>query len=232
MEARFDGPAFDLQDIGDLFIRQALEIPQEDNCPMFRRERLQLCLNKGPALFLLQCPVRIVRRGLLHPILRLCHHQRLLLTSTTAEVVQAMIDRDAVEPGGESRCASKFVQGLEDLDEHVLSNVLSLTVMVEDPSDEGQYFALILLHQNGKRLPITAAATRHNLVIGIDLDGKGMHRRCRCAHRAPFNQYLATGPALAHDGAKIPSSTWKRGGKGAQNATTNATSSQHPAAGL
>src|SRR6266699_978748 len=104
--------------------------------------------------------------------------------------------------------------------------------MVKDPCDEGQYFALIFLHQNGKCLPIIAAATRHDLVIGIDLDGKGMHRRCRCAHRAPFNHYLATGPTLAHDGAKIPSSIWKRGAKGAQDAATSATSAQHPAAWL
>jgi hypothetical protein len=38
MEARLDGPAFELQNVGDLLVRQALEIPQENDRAMFRRE--------------------------------------------------------------------------------------------------------------------------------------------------------------------------------------------------
>ena len=83
---------------------------------MFRGEQLEFRLHECPALFLFQRLVWIRRGRFLHPLLWLCHHQCLLLTSPASEVVQAMIHRNSVKPRRESGCAAEVGQRLEDFD--------------------------------------------------------------------------------------------------------------------
>jgi hypothetical protein len=98
------------------------------------------------------------------------------------------------------------VQGLEDLHEDVLCDILSLTPIVQDTRGKGQHPALVFLHQFGKCFPIAVAALRNDLLIGVGLDSRGLLRRCRGAHRTPFDHYLAPSSTLAHDVVEIPSS--------------------------
>ena len=98
------------------------------------------------------------------------------------------------------------MQGLEDFDKDILRNILSFTPIVQDTCGEGQHPTLVFLHQFGKRFPITVAALCNDLLIGVELDSGGWPRRCRGAHRTPFDHYLTPSSTLAHDVVGIPSS--------------------------
>ena len=110
MEARLDSPAFESQDIGDLLVRQALEIPQEHNGSMFRGEQLELCLHKRPTLFLFHRLVRIASGGCLGPLFDLRTRQALLLAHAAPKMIETMIDGNTVKLGREARGATKVVQ--------------------------------------------------------------------------------------------------------------------------
>src|SRR5918992_226334 len=93
-----------------------------------------------------------------------------------------------------------------------ISCATSSASVVEHPHGERQDAALVLPYELGKCLPITAAAPCYDVMIGVVLGRGRMHRGCRRAHRAPFDQYLAPYPTIAHNVVAIPSYTENREG--------------------
>ena len=97
---------------------------------MFRGEQLELRLHERPALFLFQRLMWICGEGFLHPRLWLCPHERVLLACPAPEVIEAMINRNPVEPRREPRSATEVVQRLEDLHENILRDIFRLSAIV------------------------------------------------------------------------------------------------------
>jgi hypothetical protein len=132
----------DVENGGDVLVRPALDVAQDEWCPRLERKRTDLVDEPGDVLALPSRDVRRQRpggRGLrAHATLHLGYRlERLRVRPTASSPLQRLVDGDSVQPRERRRLAAEPVEVAPGLDERVLGRLLHVARIVEQASEDG-----------------------------------------------------------------------------------------------
>ena len=145
VDARLHGALRQMQAIGDLLIRELLQVAQHDGLLERRRQLGERLADQMAQVELLELAVRPALARHRHQIRRVhVARHRLAFLADAAIVVDAEIPADADEPGLEIGAPIERVQRLEDLQEDVLRQVLGLVVPADELVGQVEHLAPVL----------------------------------------------------------------------------------------
>src|SRR3989338_163196 len=141
----FQTPDRSLEDLRDLFIWHFIVMPEDECCPLFLGERVDSFLDQAALLMRLHDPVRLLfsfPAKVEHII-----QAKELADPLTAENIQREIDCDAIQPRIQRRISPKVLEASVCFDKHILNDIVSPVVVVEEPACDPVHFLLITNHQ-------------------------------------------------------------------------------------
>jgi hypothetical protein len=132
----------DVEDGGDVLVRPALDVAQDERRPGFEWKRTDLGDEPGDVLALPGRDVRGQRpgrRGLgAYTTLQLGFRlERLRVRPAASSPLQRLVDGDSVQPRERRRVASEAVEVAPGLDERVLGGLLHVARIVEETPEDG-----------------------------------------------------------------------------------------------
>ena len=146
VDPRFDRAFRQLQPVGDLLIRQLLNVPHQHRRPQRLGQRRQRLPQQHHAILLLdrRDRSRLVRhrRQLVRVDLTI---DRLALLTDAAVVIDAQVTADADEPGLKIRAPIERAERLEDLQEDVLRQIFGFLVPADELVRDVEDFPPVLL---------------------------------------------------------------------------------------
>ena len=137
----------DVEDGGDVFVRPALDVAQNQRGARLERKGADGGDEPGDVLALSGgdiCGERSRGRGLgARSTLQLGHRlERLRVRTPAASPLQRLVDRDPVQPGEGRRLSAEAVEVTPGLDERVLRGLLDVARIVEETPEDGSHAAL------------------------------------------------------------------------------------------
>jgi Putative zinc-finger len=132
----------DVEDGGDVFVRPALDVAQNERRAGLEREGTDLAHEPGHVLALAGGNVGRQRsrgrRLRAHATLQLgCGLERLRVGPTPPSPLQSLVDGDPVQPGEGRRLAAEAVEVAPGLHERVLRGLLDVARIIEETPEDG-----------------------------------------------------------------------------------------------
>src|ERR1035437_3673311 len=104
------------------------------------------------------------RPGILHPAYFVFPHVAFvdqLPNLALAQIVEALVDGDFVDPGDQRAAEIEALDGQVDLRKYLLCNVFHVVALAHDTVDDREHLALVALHNLAKRRLIAGLRTLH-----------------------------------------------------------------------
>ena len=162
------------QDPADLVVRKPVKFLQNDGQPLVGGQALQG--GEDPAALLLRQQMLLRRAGAIPPvrkfvIVTLAFNSGVrmdegLLVVRRLHRIQAEIDRDAIDPGGEFCLWFVPCGGLPYSEEDLLGHILGLIPIAEGTVDQIQNVLLMAPHQDRESRPVAPGDPAHEPFIG------------------------------------------------------------------
>ncbi len=140
--------------IGDFLVREALDVPQHERRTEIEVERADAVGEERKLLVLLGLRVRATSSGRGRGPCLLDVRERARVEPLAPNALKRLVDGDAVEPGEGSRVASEPIEVSPRLDEGVLSCLVNVALVVEQPPEHCANAALEHAHELGERLDV------------------------------------------------------------------------------
>ena len=161
-QQRLDAGHRGVHGLGDLVVGQRVDLAQQQR----RLLGLRQLLDVGHDLAELLAPVH--RLGRAGAVLVLEDVHRVLAGGArAAQVVQAAVARDAVQPGARVDGALVGQQGVERGGEDLLQHVLRVLLRAQHVAAEGQQPRLVALHQRVEGAVVPAPDHGHELLVAL-----------------------------------------------------------------
>ena len=197
VDPRLDRAFRQVQLVGDLLVRELLDVAQHHRRPQRVGQLLHRRAQQHDAVLLLEDGIRA---DVVRPRRQLAGIDvavdRLTLLADAAVVIDAQVAADADEPGLEVRAAVERVQRLEDLQEDVLRQVLRLVVLPDELVRDVEDLPPVLAddHLPGELVAAQAAldelvrscGLRERSVCGIWLTGDRLRNMRAHGRRPPW----------------------------------------------
>ena len=93
-----------------------------------------------------------------------------------AQIIEALVDRDLVNPGDQRAAEIKIADGEINLGKHLLRDILHIVALPDDAVDDGEYLRLVVLHDLAERPLVTRLRPAHKsafLAVLIVHSGSG-----------------------------------------------------------